>query len=92
MLRVFKGHRMTVSCCAVSADGTIFVSGSLDGTLKVWAIDRDQPLHTLSGHTGEVRGCAIAADGGSVLSRGERCHASGLGCADGRLSAGADGA
>ena len=37
-------------------DGRIVVSGAYDYMVKVWNPDREECLHTLSGHTNRVRG------------------------------------
>ena len=31
-----QGHRSWVNCCSISADGLTMVSGSHDGTIKIW--------------------------------------------------------
>ncbi len=56
-------------CIAVAADGRLAVSGSLDGTLRIW--DRAGNLvHVLPAHLGYVLTVAVTADGRHVVSGG----------------------
>ena len=43
---------------AVSADGRLALSGSYDGTVKVWDLTSGQELRTLKGHARVVVGDA----------------------------------
>jgi len=47
-------HSKEVKCVSLSEDGHYLVSGSADGTLKVWDMHTERPIHTLQGHTDEV--------------------------------------
>ncbi len=49
--------------CAVSADGRTGLSASSDRTLIVWDLASGKRRHTLRGHEGSVKGCAVSADG-----------------------------
>jgi hypothetical protein len=64
-----KGHGTKVTACAVTPDGSRFVSASEDNTLVVWDALTGEALHTLTGHTDRVTHCAVGADG-SVYSAG----------------------
>ncbi len=44
------------------------MSASYDQTLKVWDADSGEERRTLSGHTGEVYGCAISQAGDYIVS------------------------
>ena len=56
-------------CIAVAADGRLVVSGSLDGTLRIW--DRAGNLvHVLPAHLGYVLTVAVTEDGRHVVSGG----------------------
>jgi WD40 repeat protein len=56
--------------CAVSPDGAWVVSagGFNDHTLKIWDSATGAVRATLTGHTDEVKGCAVSADGARIVS------------------------
>ena len=53
---------------AVTPDGGQAVSGSSDGTLKVWDLPSGRPVRSLKGHMGWVRAVAVTPDGGQAVS------------------------
>ena len=57
-----------VDSCAVSLDGRVVVSGSVDRSLKVWDSVTGLVLRKLLGHEGAVRGCAVSRDGRYIIS------------------------
>lgn len=48
-------HRREVTSLSVSKDAKLLVSASADGTLKVWDMDTEKLMYTLTGHSDEVR-------------------------------------
>lgn len=66
---ILMGHGHIVRSLAMSADGKLLVSGSLDKTIKIWHLETGQLIRTFKGHKDEV--CAIA------LSPDEQIIASG---------------
>jgi tRNA A-37 threonylcarbamoyl transferase component Bud32 len=62
------GHTLAVSSVAISSDGKRIVSGSQDGTAKVWDAHSGKELFSLKGHTGPVRSVAISGDGKRIVS------------------------
>jgi WD40 repeat protein len=46
-IRSFEGHTSPVQSVAFSRDGKTILSGSFDGTMKLWRADRDEQLATL---------------------------------------------
>ena len=62
-LRVLKGHVSIVTCVALSNDGGLAVSGSLDGTVRLWDLDSGCCLRTFEGHTSMVTGVALSGNG-----------------------------
>eukprot|EP00177_Eucheuma_denticulatum_P003434 GFKZ01006213.1.p1 GENE.GFKZ01006213.1~~GFKZ01006213.1.p1 ORF type:complete len:519 (-),score=95.16 GFKZ01006213.1:313-1869(-) len=71
---VMKGHEYRVWDVAVTADGTVAVSGSTDATVRVW--DLDTGLGTVwAGHEDTVLAVDVAKRGGLMVS----------GCEDGGL-------
>ena len=65
---VLEGHDNAVFCVAVTPDGKMVVSGSMDNTLKMWDLETGQCRATLEGHEDHVRDVAITRDGKTVLS------------------------
>ncbi|KAJ3202940.1 hypothetical protein HDU82_006958 [Entophlyctis luteolus] len=52
-VRILTGHTRGIAC--VHFDGTICLSGSSDGVIKVWNVHTGQLLRSLFGHTNLVR-------------------------------------
>ena len=67
-LRVLEGHTGTVFSVALCADGRRAVSGSEDGTLRVWNLDTGACLRVFEGHTWAVNSVALCADGRRAVS------------------------
>ena len=71
LLRTLEGHSNWVNGVAVTADGNLAVSASVDHTLKVWDLESGRALRTLEGHSGSVNGVAVTADGKRAVSASE---------------------
>lgn len=54
----------------LDVSGTLVVTSSFDGTVKVWSADNWVCLKTLRGHADKVMSCDISADGTTVISTG----------------------
>lgn len=67
------GHTGPVSSVAMSTDGRRAVSGSWDGTLKVWNLDSGNELGTLSGHSDQVYCVAVSGDARRAVSGSWDC-------------------
>ena len=65
-LMSFTGHTLPVWAVAVTPDGSKIVTGSSDGTSKVFDINRDHCLLTLTGHTANA--VAVTPDGTKVVT------------------------
>lgn len=70
VLGVLQGHEGSVFSVAFSPDGTRFVSGSADGTLRVWDVERREEIATLRGHSGAVFAAVYSPDGARIASGG----------------------
>ena len=68
--QTLEGHTGWVFCAAYSPDGRRVVSGSQDGTLKVWDTRTAKPISTLAGHDHMVFAAAFSPDGGRIVSGG----------------------
>lgn len=53
-IRTLTGHTGVVRDCEVSPDGTLVVSASSDGTLKIWDVTGGRERATFVGHNGEL--------------------------------------
>jgi WD40 repeat protein len=58
-----NGYNDQIRSVAVTADGRLAVSASVEGTLRVWDVTGGVCLHTLNGHTKPVTSVAVSADG-----------------------------
>ncbi len=65
-----RGHTRGVACLAFSPDSKRLVSGSYDGTLRIWSAEDGAPLQTLTGHTGSVTSVVYSPDGTLIASLG----------------------
>ena len=68
LVRILAGHTAGVCAVAVTPDGHYAVSGSCDGTLRLWDLESGQMLRKLTGHTGWVNAVAVTRDGRHALS------------------------
>ncbi len=66
--RTFRGHKDHVNAVVLSADGNHIVSGSFDGTVKVWDGRTGQETLTLAGHTSGVMAVALSVDGKRIVT------------------------
>ena len=56
-----EGHTGPVTCCAISMDGSKFLSGSDDRSLRVWDGATGKCTNVLSGHKDAVLDCSFAS-------------------------------
>ena len=70
-LYVLRGHTSTVRCLKVIHNRPVAISGSRDGTLRVWDVQRGRMLRVLSGHAGSVRSLDVC--GNKVVSGSYDC-------------------
>ena len=66
--RILTGHTGPVRTVAVSQDGARAVSGSDDGTVRVWDLATGREEAVLTGHTDWVRAVAVSQDGARAVS------------------------
>lgn len=68
VLRTFGEHASSVRGLAVTEDGSTVVTGSWDGTIKLWEGDTGSLVRTIGPVSGRVLGIAVARNGKRFLS------------------------
>ncbi len=63
LLATIPAHRDAVSCVAFLPNNKSLLTGSEDGTVKLWSTDDFTELRTIGVHAGAVRGVAVSPDG-----------------------------
>lgn len=66
-----ENHSEAVTCIAVSRDGTLAVTGSLDSLVKIWTLSNGETHTTLAGHKGPITCITFSANGLFVVSGSE---------------------
>jgi WD40 repeat protein len=64
------GHRGAVHSVFVTADGTSLLTGSIDGTIRLWDLKSHRQSHILKAHTSWVNGLVLSKDGSLLASAG----------------------
>lgn len=67
-LKKFEGHADEVKSVALSLDGRLAVSGSVDQTVRVWDLATGKEWKVLRGHTKQVWGVAFHPNNRQVFS------------------------
>ena len=67
----YAEHTGTITSVAISPDGSMLATTSLDHSVRLWDLARRVCVAALHGHRAEVRGCAFAPDG-RMLATGDR--------------------
>jgi WD40 repeat protein len=70
LVRTLVGHAGCVNAVAATPDGLQALSGSDDGTLKLWDLRSGREWRTVTGHSGPVHAIALTGDGRQALSAG----------------------
>ncbi len=68
LLRTFEGHTETVTSVAFAPDERTVLTGSWDGTARLWDAVTGDLLHKFEGHTGPVTSVAFSPNGSTVLT------------------------
>jgi len=66
--RCLKGHNHFVSDVVISSDGAFALSGSWDGTLRLWEISSGKCTRRFVGHTKDVLSVAFSSDNRQIVS------------------------
>jgi serine/threonine protein kinase len=65
---VLEGHTGPVLAIAYGPDGNLLLSGSTDGTVRLWNLGTASPLQVFHGHKDGVRSVAVSPDGKLAIS------------------------
>lgn len=65
-----EGHSESVKCAAFSPDGKNVISGSWDGTIKVWSLNTGNCIQTLGWGLDDVSSVAYSPDGKYFVGAG----------------------
>jgi WD40 repeat protein len=68
LLRTITGHSQYIRALVIMSDGKMAVSGSDDGTLRVWNIETGENLRTLQEQSGSVDALAFMPNTKQVLA------------------------
>ncbi len=68
LVRSFSGHSADVVTIAISKDGRLLASGSVDRTIRLWNLSTGEPLGTLRGHRDYIEAIALSPNGRFVAS------------------------
>jgi guanine nucleotide-binding protein subunit beta-2-like 1 protein len=66
--RRLKGHSHYVQDVAISSDGQFALSGSWDGTLRLWDLNSGATTRRFTGHSKDVLSVAFSADNRQIVS------------------------
>jgi hypothetical protein len=76
LLRLFAGHTDWVDSVAFSPGGRLVLTGSYDGTARLWEVSSGHEVQRLQGHAGWVTSVAFSPDGRLAITydaRGQVC-------------------
>lgn len=67
---VLRGHAGPVSYASFSPQGDRVVTASVDGTARIWSVEKGTSSVTFTGHTGRVQQAKFSPDGARVVTAG----------------------
>ncbi len=70
LIRRLEGHTSSVTHAVFSQDGKRILSGSDDGTVRLWDSNTGKQLRAFPGHENYVKAVALSPDGKQALSGG----------------------
>ena len=76
MPKLFGGHTRAVDSVSYAPDGTRFISGSYDGTIRIWDVEGGQ----LVKHFGLMAAVAVSVDGKHLVTGSEKWYSDCVEC------------
>jgi WD40 repeat protein len=64
---LLSGHSAAISCVAAAADGSLLVTTSVDGSARVWELEKGECMAVLLGHSAPVSTSSPRVHGGPLL-------------------------
>jgi hypothetical protein len=68
LLRIFAGHNSSVNSVVFSPDGRLVLTGSNDGTARLWETESSKQVGVLEGHSDWVNSVAFSPDGSLAIT------------------------
>ena len=68
LIRTFEGHTSWIHAVTLTPDGRCAISGSGDGTLRVWDLEGNRSVRSFARHTGPIKAVAITPNGRRAVS------------------------
>ncbi len=68
LANTLEGHSDWVSSMAISPDGKILVSGSLDNTIKIWDLSTNGSLKSTITGSSSIKSVIVSPDGQTLIS------------------------
>lgn len=65
---ISEGHRNAISCIQISGNNDFFISGSYDGTIRLWNLQVKPQEYIFYGHKGPVNTLVLTKDGKIAIS------------------------
>ena len=70
-IQINGGHSNRITSVAFALDGATLLTGSNDGTVRLWDTETGAEIRRLEGHKGGVLSVAFAPDGATLLTGGD---------------------
>ena len=65
-----SGHELTVTCLRFSPDGKLLITGSSDGTARIWETNTGKELRAVNPHKEIITDVAFTPDGKQYVVAG----------------------
>lgn len=69
--RTWYAHHQYVTCGVFLDNGARLATAGWDGKIKLWNLEKDEPIATLQGHKGGIRSIVALSDGKTLVSASE---------------------